>query len=71
MDTKTVDANHSALTEKVQTKIKSPKFKVGDRARITKYKNVFSQDYTKNWSKEMLSIDSVLKLILGRIILKI
>ena len=37
------------------------KFKVGDRVRITKYKNIFSKGYTKNWSREILVIDSVLK----------
>ena len=40
---------------------KAPKFKVNDRVRITKYKNIFSKDYTKNWSREIFVIDSVLK----------
>ena len=34
--------------------------KVNDRVRITKYKNIFSKDYTKNWSREIFIIDSVL-----------
>ena len=29
--------------------------------RIIKYKNVFSKDYTENWSREIFIIDSVLK----------
>ena len=29
--------------------------------RITKYKNIFSKGYTKNWSKEIFVIDFVLK----------
>ena len=29
--------------------------------RITKYKNIFSKGYTKNWSREILIIDSILK----------
>ena len=29
--------------------------------RITKYKDIFSKGYTKNWSREILIIDSVLK----------
>ena len=40
---------------------KATKFKVNDRVRITKYKNIFSEGYTENWSKEIFIIDSVLK----------
>ena len=29
---------------------KYPKFKVGDHARISKYKNIFAKGYTQNWS---------------------
>ena len=29
--------------------------------RITKYKNIFSKRYTRNWSREIFFIDSVLK----------
>ena len=29
--------------------------------KIIKYKNVFSKDYTENWSREIFIIDSVLK----------
>ena len=32
-----------------------------DRVRITKHKNIFSKSYTKNWSREIFIIDSVLK----------
>ena len=32
-----------------------------DRVRITKHKNIFSKGYTKNWSREIFIIDSVLK----------
>ena len=28
---------------------KDPKFKVGDRVRISKYKNIFAKGYTPNW----------------------
>ena len=58
---KPTDPDHSALTEKIETNPKAPKFKVGDRVRITKYKNVFSEDYTKYWSTEIFVIDSALK----------
>ena len=33
---------------------KDPKFKVGDNARISKYKNIFAKGYNLNWSEELL-----------------
>ena len=35
---------------------KDPKFKVGDRVSISKYKNIFAKGYTPNWSEEVLKI---------------
>ena len=58
---KTTNADFSALSGKIETNSKSTKFKVDDRFRITKYKNIFSKGYTKNWSKEIFVIDFVLK----------
>ena len=40
---------------------KAHKFKVNHRVIINKYKNNFSKNYTKNWPREMFSINSVLK----------
>ena len=40
---KPIKAGCSALTEKIETNPKAPKFKVNDRFRITKYKNIFSK----------------------------
>ena len=34
---------------------------VNNRVRITKYRNIFSKSYTKDWSREIFIIDSVLK----------
>ena len=34
---------------------------MNDRIRTIKYKNIFSKDYTENWSREIFIIDSVLK----------
>ena len=59
-----IDADYSALTEEIETKLikstiqKSKKF---DTVRITRYKSIFSKGYTKNWSREKSIIDSVLK----------
>ena len=50
---KPVDANCSALTEEIEINPKALKFKVGDRVRITKYKNIISKGFTKNWSREI------------------
>ena len=49
------------MTEKIEANFKAPKFKVNDRVKITKYKNIFSKGYTENWSREIFIIDYILK----------
>ena len=49
------------MTEKIETSPKALKFKINDMVRTTKYKNIFSTVYTKNWSREIFIIDSFLK----------
>ena len=58
---KPINADYSAFTEKIETNHNAPKFKVNDRVRITKYKNIFSKGYTENWSRKTFIINSVLK----------
>ena len=58
---KPIDADYSALTEKIETNPKCPKFKVNDRVKTTQCKNIFSTGYTENWSREIFIIHSVLK----------
>ena len=58
---KPLNADYFALTEKNQINPKAPKFKVSDRVRIAKYKDIFSKGYTENWSREIFIVDSVLK----------
>ena len=58
---KSIDADYSDLTEEIDTNPEAPKFKINDRVRITKYKNIFSKGYTENWSSEIFIINSVLK----------
>ena len=41
------------------TNDKDPKFKVGDRVRISKYKNIFAKGYTPYWSEEVSVIKKV------------
>ena len=38
---------------------KDPKFKVGDRVKISKYKNIFAKGCTPNWSEEVFVIKKV------------
>ena len=38
---------------------KDLKFKVGDRVRISKYKNIFTKGYMPNWSEEIFVIKKV------------
>ena len=35
---------------------RSPKFKVGDHIRISKYKNIFAKSYISNWSEEVFVV---------------
>ena len=42
-----------------ETDDKDPKYKVGDRVRISKYKNIFAKGYTPNWSEEVFVIKKV------------
>ena len=38
---------------------KDSRFKVGDRVRISKFKNIFAKGYTPNWSKEIFVADKI------------
>ena len=38
---------------------KGPKFKVGDHARISKYKNIFAKGYVPNWSEEVFIVNKI------------
>ena len=58
---KPINADCSALTEKIETNPKAPKYKVNYRVRVTKYKNIFRKGYTENWSRKVFTIDFGLK----------
>ena len=36
---------------------KDSRFKIGDRVRIFKFKNIFAKGYTPNWSREIFIVD--------------
>ena len=38
---------------------KDSRFKLGDRVRISKFKNIFAKGYTPNWSSEIIIVDKV------------
>ena len=38
---------------------KELKFKIGDHVRISKYKNIFAEGYTPNWSEDVFVIKKV------------
>ena len=38
---------------------KYSRFKVGDRVRISKFKNIFAKGYTRNWSTEIFIVDKI------------
>ena len=61
IDKKPIDVDYFALIEKIKTNPKAPKFKVGKNIRIAKYYNIFGKGYTKNWSRKIFVIHSVLK----------
>ena len=61
VDKKPIDADYSALSEKIEPSHNVPQFKVGDKVWYTKYENIFSKSYIENWSREIFVIDSVMK----------
>ena len=38
---------------------KDSRFKLGDRVRISKFKNIFAKGYTPNWSKEIFIVNEI------------
>ena len=46
-----------------ETNDKDPKFKIGDRVRISKYKNILAKGYPPNWSEEIFVIKNVKKTV--------
>ena len=53
--------DYSAFTIENEATPETPKFKVGDRVRITNHKILLSKCCTENWSREIFVSDSVLK----------
>ena len=64
---KPIDADYSALKKEIESSHKTPNFKAGDRLGITKYKNMFSKAYIKNFQKKYLWLILHWELMLGYI----
>ena len=58
---RSIIVDYSALAEKIEMNPKATIVKVNDRVTVTKYKNFFSGGSTKNWSREMIMVNSYLK----------
>ena len=63
---KPVEAQKTANQEKVLTNLYGkkndkplPKFKIGDRVRITKKKTIFDKGFTPNWTDEIFTISEI------------
>ena len=57
---KPVDVKDNTYIDfKKEVNDKDPKFKVGDRVRLSKYKNVFAKGYTPNWSEEFFVVSKI------------
>ena len=66
-----INADYSVFTEKIETNPKDPKFKVNDRVRITKYKNILVNVTLKIGQEKYLFLTLFCESILGLIKLKI
>ena len=47
--------------KKVQKRFKEAKYKVGDKVRISKKKNIFEKGFTINWSDKIYTVTEILK----------
>ena len=57
---KPIDVENDSFAEyNEESNEKDPKFKVGDRARVSRYKDIFAKDYTPNWSEETFVVKKI------------
>ena len=57
---KSIDVKDNTYIDfKKEVNDKDPKSKVGDRVRISKYKNIFAKGYKRNWSEEVLIVSKI------------
>ena len=51
--------NNTYINIGKEVRDKSPKFKVSNHVRMSKYKNIFAKTYTPNWSEETFAMKKV------------
>ena len=57
---KSIDVKSDSYDEyNIDSNAKDTKFKVGDRVKISKYKNIFAKGYVPNWFEEVFVISKV------------
>ena len=56
---KPIDVGDNKRVNIDEHKEKDSRFKVGERVRISKFKNIFAKGYTPNWSKEIFIVDKI------------
>ena len=56
---KAIDVGHNKRVYIDEDNEKDSRFKVSDRVRISKFKNIFAKGYTPNWSKEIFIVDKI------------
>ena len=57
---KPIDVTNDSLAEyDEESNKKSPKFKINDHVKISKYKNIFAKEYVPNWSEEIFIVSTI------------
>ena len=57
---KPIDVKDNTYIEfKKEVNDKDPKFKVGDHTRVSKYKNIFAEGNTPNWSEDFFVLSKI------------
>ena len=56
---KTIDVKNNKRVYTDKHNEKDSRFKVGDRVRISKFKNIFAKGYNPIWSKEIFIVDKI------------
>ena len=57
--TKPIDVKNNKRVSIDEHNEKDSRFKVGDRVRISKFKNIFTKGYTPSWSTEIFIVDKI------------
>ena len=53
----------SYLEQSEYSNKKEPRFRVGDRVRISKYKKIFANEYSQNWSEEVFVVSKIKNIV--------